>query len=51
MLEVLTRAGCFIAIIALGFLLKKIGLFKDNDYSVLSTIVLKSHCRQRLLQM
>lgn len=41
MLEVLTRAGCFIAIIALGFLLKKIGLFKDNDYSVLSTIVLK----------
>ena len=41
MLEVLTRAGCFIAIIALGFLLRKIGLFKDSDYSVLSTIVLK----------
>ena len=41
MLEVLTRAGCFIGIIILGFLLKKIGIFKDSDYSVLSTIVMK----------
>ena len=41
MLEVLTRAGCFAAIILLGFLLKKFGLFKDTDFSVLSTIVLK----------
>lgn len=41
MLDVLTRAGCFIAIILLGFFLKKIGLFKDSDFSVLSTIVLK----------
>lgn len=41
MLDVLTRAGCFIAIILLGFLLKKVGLFKDSDFSVLSTIVLK----------
>ena len=41
MLEVLTRAGCFIGIIILGFLLKKIGVFKDSDYSVLSTIVMK----------
>ena len=41
MLEVLTRAGCFVGIIALGFLLKKIGVFKDSDYSVLSSIVIK----------
>lgn len=41
MLDVLTRAGCFIAIILLGFLLKKIGLFKEKDFSVLSAIVLK----------
>lgn len=41
MLDVLTRAGCFIAIILLGYFLKKIGLFKDSDFSVLSKIVLK----------
>lgn len=41
MLQVLTRAGCFIAIIFLGFVLKKIGLFKDSDFSVLSNVVLK----------
>ena len=41
MLEVLTRAGCFIAIIFLGYFLKHIGLFKDSDFSVLSNVVLK----------
>lgn len=41
MLEVLTRAGCFVAIIILGFILKKIGLFKPSDFSVLSNVVLK----------
>ena len=41
MLDVLLRAGSFVAIIILGFLLKKIGLFKDGDFSVLSNIVLK----------
>ena len=41
MLDVLIRAGCFVAIIVLGFLLKKIGLFKDSDFPVLSNIVLK----------
>lgn len=41
MLNVLTRAGCFIAIILLGYFLKKIGLFKESDFSVLSKIVLK----------
>ena len=41
MLDVLIRAGCFVGIIILGFLLKKIGVFKDSDYSVLSAIVIK----------
>lgn len=41
MLNVLTRAGCFIAIILLGYFLKKISLFKESDFSVLSKIVLK----------
>jgi len=41
MLDVLTRAGCFAAIILLGYILKKSGLFKDTDFSVLSNIVLK----------
>lgn len=41
MLDILMRACCFIAIILLGILLKKVGLFKDTDFSVLSAIVLK----------
>ena len=41
MLDILIRAGSFVAIIILGYLLKKIGLFKDSDFSVLSNIVLK----------
>lgn len=41
MLEVLTRAGCFIAIIILGFVLRKIGLFQKEDFRVLSTITIK----------
>lgn len=41
MINVLTRAGCFVAIILLGYLLKRWGLFKDSDFSVLSKIVLK----------
>ena len=41
MFEVLLKAGCFIAIIILGFLFKKIGVFKDSDFSVLSNVTLK----------
>lgn len=41
MLNLLLRAGYFISIIILGFILKKVGLFKDSDFSVLSNIVLK----------
>ena len=41
MLEVLTRAGSFVAIIFLGYFLKRIGVFKDSDFAVLSNITLK----------
>ena len=41
MLDVLLKAGCFIAIIILGFTFKKIGIFKDSDFSVLSNVTLK----------
>lgn len=41
MLEILTRAGCFIAIIVLGYILRKINIFKEEDFAVLSKILLK----------
>ena len=41
MLDILIKAGCFVAIIVLGYTLKKIGVFKESDFSVLSTITLK----------
>lgn len=41
MYENLVRAGCFVAIIALGFLLRRIGVFREGDFHVLSQITLK----------
>lgn len=41
MTDVLIRAGSFGAIILLGFVLKKIGLFKDADFPILSNVVMK----------
>lgn len=41
MQEILMRAGCFIAIIILGYTLKKIHFFEEKDFKVLSKIVLK----------
>lgn len=41
MLDVLTRAGCFIAIIIAGYVLRKINFFKEGDFAVLSKITLK----------
>lgn len=41
MAEILTRAGCFVAIILLGFILRKVGIFKEGDFRVLSQITLK----------
>ena len=41
MLDILLRAGSFIAIIVLGYLLKRIGFFKDEDFSILSRITIR----------
>ena len=41
MIDVLVRAGCFVAIIILGYVLRKINFFKEEDFSVLSKIVLR----------
>ncbi len=41
MQEILIKAGCFIAIIILGYVLKRAGFFKEDDFKILSKIVLK----------
>ena len=41
MLDILTRAGSFIAIIVLGFVLKKIGVFREEDFGILSKICIR----------
>ena len=41
MLNILIKAGCYIAIIILGIVLRRIGFFKESDFSVLSKIVIK----------
>lgn len=41
MLDILMRAASFIAIIALGYLLKRIGMFKAEDFGVLSKVAIR----------
>lgn len=41
MLDILTRAGCFVFIIILGFSLKKIGFFRQEDFRILSRITIR----------
>lgn len=41
MSEILTKAACFVAIIVLGYVLRRRGFFKEEDFHVLSRIVLK----------
>lgn len=41
MLDILVKAGCYIAIILLGIVLRAVGFFKEEDFSVLSKIVIK----------
>ncbi len=41
MSEVTMKAAVFVAIIALGYVLKRIGFFKEEDFGVISKIVLK----------
>ena len=41
MQEILVKAGCYIAIIVLGYVLKKRGFFGENAFPVISNIVIK----------
>ena len=41
MLDILTRAGCFVAIIVLGHILRRTGFFGPETFGVLSKIVMK----------
>lgn len=41
MLDIVMRAGCFVAIIILGYTLKKIGFFKQEDFTILSRITIR----------
>ena len=41
MQEILIKAGCYIAIILLGMGLRRIGFFKQEDFTLLSKIVIK----------
>lgn len=41
MYDILVRAGCFITIILLGILLRRVGYFKEEDFHVLSKIVIR----------
>lgn len=41
MAAILTKAGCFVAIIILGWTLRRLGFFKEGDFQVLSKIVLR----------
>lgn len=41
MQEILVRAGCFVVIIMMGYLLRKFGFFKEEDFKILSKIVIR----------
>lgn len=41
MLDILSRAGSFVAIILLGYFLKKIGFFQETDFTILSRITIR----------
>ena len=41
MTDILIRAGSFIAIIFLGYFLRRIGVFKKEDFHLLSKIVMR----------
>lgn len=41
MQDILIRAGCFVAVIILGYVLKKLGVFREEDFTVLSKICIR----------
>ena len=38
---ILSKAGCFVGIIFLGWFLRRVGFFKEGDFQVLAKIVLR----------
>ena len=41
MLSVLERAGCFVAVILMGYLLRRVHFFEKEDFKVISKIVIR----------
>ncbi|MDD5864406.1 MAG: AEC family transporter [Firmicutes bacterium] len=41
MLDILVRAGSFVAVIILGYALKRIGFFQESDFTLLSKITIR----------
>lgn len=41
MIEILSRASCFVAIILMGIILRRVGYFAKEDFKVLSKIVIR----------
>ena len=41
MADILIKAGCYIAIILLGIVLRRVGFFKKEDFNVLAKIVIR----------
>lgn len=41
MIDILIRAGCFVGLIFLGYILKLLGVFKKTDVAVIAQVVLK----------
>lgn len=41
MTDILIRAGCFVAIIFLGYFLRRVGFFRKEDFHLLSKIVMR----------
>lgn len=41
MADILIKAGCYIAIILLGIILRRVGFFKKEDFNVLAKIVIR----------
>ena len=43
MLDILARAGCYIGIIILGYVLRQKGFFKEDAFGVLAKIVINRY--------
>lgn len=41
MQDILIKAGCYVGIILLGILLRRVGFFKESDFYLLSRVAIK----------